>query len=80
MVITNSKKTAEYVMSARNHGLTKTLVQRYASGKPWDYDVIESGYNYRLDEIRSALGLSQLKRIKKLNTLRKRLLNIIVID
>lgn len=72
MVITNSKKTAVYVMSARNHGLTKTLVQRYASGKPWDYDVIESGYNYRLDEIRSALGLSQLKRIKKLNTLRKK--------
>ncbi len=72
MIITNSKKTAEYVMKARNHGLTKTLVQRYASGKPWDYDVVESGYNYRLDEIRSALGLSQLKRIKKLNTLRKK--------
>jgi len=73
MIITNSKKTAEYVMKARNHGLTKTLTQRYASGKPWDYDVIESGYNYRLDEIRSALGLSQLKRIKKLNTLRKKI-------
>lgn len=72
MIITNSKKTAEYVMSARNHGLTKTLVQRYASGKPWDYDMLESGYNYRLDEIRSALGLSQLKRIKKLNALRKK--------
>ena len=72
MVITNSKKTAEYVMSARNHGLTKTLVQRYAHGKPWDYDIIESGFNYRLDEIRSALGLSQLKRIKKINRLRKK--------
>ena len=72
MVITNSKKTAEYIMSARNHGLTKTLAQRYTSGKPWDYDLIESGYNYRLDEIRSALGLSQLKRIKKLNALRKK--------
>ncbi|WP_052347441.1 DegT/DnrJ/EryC1/StrS family aminotransferase [Candidatus Nitrosotenuis chungbukensis] len=72
MIITNSKKIAEYVMSARNHGLTKTLVQRYASGKPWDYDMIESGYNYRLDEIRSALGLSQIKRIKKLNALRKK--------
>ena len=72
MVITNSKKTAEYIMSARNHGLTKTLAQRYTSGKPWDYDLIESGYNYRLDEIRSALGFSQLKRIKKLNELRKR--------
>tara|TARA_B110001454_G_scaffold59287_1_gene58001 strand:+ start:3013 stop:4155 length:1143 start_codon:yes stop_codon:yes gene_type:complete len=73
MVITNSKKIAQYVMSARNHGLTKTLEQRYANGKPWDYDMIESGFNYRLDEVRSALGLSQLKRIKKINTERKRI-------
>ena len=70
MIITNSKKIAEYVTVARNHGLTKTLIQRYSRGKPWDYDMMESGYNYRLDEIRSALGLSQLKRIKKLNALR----------
>jgi perosamine synthetase len=73
MIITNSKKIAEYVMSARNHGLSKTLGQRYANGKPWDYDMIESGFNYRLDEIRSALGLSQLKRIKKINAERKRI-------
>ena len=73
MVITNSKKIAEYVMSARNHGLSKTLGQRYTNGKPWDYDMIESGFNYRLDEIRSALGLSQLKRIKKINAERKRI-------
>ena len=73
MIITNSKKIADYVSSARNHGLNKTLVQRYSSGKPWDYDMIESGYNYRLDEIRSALGLSQLGRIKKLNTQRKKI-------
>ena len=73
MVITNSKKIAEYVMSARNHGLTKTLGQRYANGKPWDYDMIESGFNYRLDEIRAALGLSQLKRIKKINAERKKI-------
>lgn len=73
MIITNSRKIADYVSSARNHGLSKTLVQRYSGGKPWDYDMIESGYNYRLDEIRSALGLSQLGRIKKLNTQRKKI-------
>src|SRR3989338_11053676 len=72
MIITNSKDVAKYVMMARNHGLTKTLTKRYSEGKPWDYNVEESGYNYRLDEIRSALGLSQLKRIKKLNVLRKK--------
>ena len=71
MVITNSKDIAKYVTTARNHGLTKTLSNRFSSGKPWDYDVIEPGYNYRLDEIRSALGINQLKRVKKLNLLRK---------
>lgn len=71
MVVTNSKNVAKYVMTARNHGITKTLAQRYSHGKPWDYDMEESGYNYRLDEVRSALGLSQIKRIKRLNALRK---------
>jgi len=72
MVITNSKQIADYVQTTRNHGLTRTLSQRFTTGKPWDYDVIEPGYNYRLDEVRSSLGLSQLKRIKKLNNLRKK--------
>ena len=71
MIITNSKKIAEYVTSARNHGLTKSLVSRFSKGKPWDYDVIEAGYNYRLDEIRSALGINQLKRIRAINLQRK---------
>jgi len=71
MIITNSKDIAKYVLAARNHGLTRSLSNRFSSGKPWDYDVIEPGYNYRLDEIRSALGINQLKRIKKLNEKRK---------
>lgn len=71
MIITNSKKIAEYVTAARNHGITKSLSERYTYGKPWEYDILESGYNYRLDEVRASLGLSQLKRIKKLNRLRK---------
>ena len=74
MVITNSKKIAEKIKNYRNHGITKTLSQRYL-GKPWEYDVIESGYNFRLDEIRSALGISQLKRIKKMNSKRKSIFN-----
>ena len=72
MIITNSKKIADHVTRTRNHGLTKNLSQRYSKGKPWDYDMMELGYNFRLDEIRSALGLNQLKRIKKLNMLRRK--------
>lgn len=72
MIVTNSLKVANYVRTARNHGMTKTLTQRYSHGKPWDYDVMEVGYNFRLDEIRAALGINQLKRIESLNLLRRK--------
>ena len=67
MVITNSKKIAEYVKAARSHGLTRSLADRYSKGKPWDYDIINPGFNYRLDEIRASLGLNQLQRVNQLN-------------
>ena len=70
MIVTDSKKIAEYVRSARSHGLTRSLADRYSKGKPWDYDIITPGYNYRLDEIRASLGLNQLKRINQLNSKR----------
>ena len=72
MVITNNKTIAKRITTLRNHGIVKSLKDRYSHGKPWDYDVMEPGYNYRLDEIRCALGISQLKRIKKLNLQRKK--------
>jgi len=71
MVITNSKKIAEKVRQLRSHGMSRSLKSRYSSGYPWVFDITEPGYNYRLDEIRAALGISQLKRIKKINELRK---------
>jgi perosamine synthetase len=72
MVTTNSKEIAEKVRQLRSHGMTKSLKSRYSSEYPWVFDIIEPGYNYRLDEIRSALGVTQLKRIKKINELRKK--------
>ena len=72
MVTTNSKEIAEKVRQLRSHGMTKSLKNRYSSEYPWMFDIIEPGYNYRLDEIRCALGVTQLKRIKTINKLRKK--------
>tara|TARA_Y100000748_G_C15486482_1_gene484925 strand:- start:498 stop:1652 length:1155 start_codon:yes stop_codon:yes gene_type:complete len=72
MVITNSKRIAEKVRQLRSHGMTRSLKSRYSSGYPWVFDIVEPGYNYRLDEIRASLGITQLKRIKKINELRKK--------
>ena len=71
MVTTNSKKIAEKIRQLRSHGMTKSLKSRYSSKYPWIFDIVEPGYNYRMDEIRAALGITQLKRIKKINELRK---------
>jgi len=72
MIISKSKKISEITKITRNHGMTKTLKQRYTSGYPWDYDIEKSGYNYRMDEIRAALGVNQLKRIRKINSERQK--------
>ena len=71
MVITNSEKIASKIRSMRNHGINKSLKERFSTGYPWDFDVSELGYNFRLDEIRSSLGLNQLKRLHKMNKLRQ---------
>tara|TARA_B100001750_G_C15496224_1_gene594297 strand:+ start:371 stop:1549 length:1179 start_codon:yes stop_codon:yes gene_type:complete len=71
MVITNSSIIASKIRSMRNHGINKSLKERFSNGFPWDFDVSELGYNYRLDEIRSSLGLNQLKRLKNMNKLRQ---------
>ena len=67
MVITNDKKIANFIQLARNHGMSKSLMSRYSSGKPWEYDIKDIGYNFRLDEIRSGLGISQLRKLTILN-------------
>ena len=72
MITTNSKKIADKVRQLRSHGMTKSLKNRYSSEYPWVFDIVEPGYNYRLDEIRSALGITQLKRINLINELRKK--------
>jgi len=64
MIICNSEKIAKFFASCRNHGILKTYKQRFTSGLPWDYDVEKFGYNFRLDEIRSAMGINQIKKIR----------------
>lgn len=66
VVTTNSQKIAKKIASLRNHGITKTLIQRDKADKPWKYDVSHFGYNFRLDEVRATLGISQLDRFSEI--------------
>jgi len=66
VVTTNSQKIAKKIALLRNHGITKTLIQRDKADKPWKYDVSHFGYNFRLDEVRATLGISQLDRFSEI--------------
>jgi len=69
MLTTNDKEIFNKSKSLRSHSMTKLPIQR-ESEADWKYDVVDLGFNYRLDEIRSALGLSQLARINLINKYR----------
>src|SRR5215467_761671 len=43
----------------RNHGMTSGTFQRF-SKRTVGYDVTMLGYNYRMDDLRAAVGLAQL--------------------
>jgi dTDP-4-amino-4,6-dideoxygalactose transaminase len=62
MVITDSEDLAQKVRSLRSHAMTSGTWDRHR-GHHESYDVVDVGYNFRLDEPRSALGLSRLARL-----------------
>jgi len=69
MITTNNSKLFEKIKILKSQGLNILPTDREKSSK-WRYDIIDLGYNYRMDEIRASLGLSQLKRINKINQMR----------
>ena len=69
MLVTNRDDLAEKARLMRSHGMTSLTWDRH-QGHAYSYDVVELGYNYRIDEIRSALGLAQLEKLRANNARR----------
>ena len=62
MVSTADEQLAERVRLFRSHAMTSSTWDRHRGHDP-AYDVVDIGFNYRLDEPRAALGLSRLQRL-----------------
>ena len=63
MLTTNSEIVYEKLISLRSHGITKENMVDNHGG--WFYEMQELGFNYRLTDIQSALGITQLVKNKK---------------
>lgn len=72
MVVTDDDKLAEKIRVMRSHGMTTLTWDRHR-GHGYSYDVTDLGYNYRISEVASALGIVQLRRLEQNNARRKRI-------
>jgi dTDP-4-amino-4,6-dideoxygalactose transaminase len=62
MILTSDDAVATKAGSLRSHAMTSMTWDRHR-GHAESYDVVDFGFNYRLDEPRAALGLSRLRRL-----------------
>ena len=72
MVVVKTDHMYQKCKNLRSHGMTVASFDRMR-GRASTYDVAEPGLNYRIDEMRAALGLVQLAKLKDANASRKRL-------
>ena len=66
MIVTKSDELIEKLKGLRAHGMSVPSFDRF-KGRAITYDVVAPGLNYRIDEMRSALGLVQLAKLDKAN-------------
>jgi UDP-4-amino-4,6-dideoxy-N-acetyl-beta-L-altrosamine transaminase len=67
MALTNNEDYANRIRRLRAHGITndKELMQPRPENEIWNYQQIELGFNYRMNDIQAALGLSQMKLLNE---------------
>jgi dTDP-4-amino-4,6-dideoxygalactose transaminase len=63
MIVTNNKEIACKARLLRSHGMTTMSYQR-ATGHATEYDIVELGYNFRMDDIRASIAIVQLKKLQ----------------
>jgi dTDP-4-amino-4,6-dideoxygalactose transaminase len=69
MVVTDDDEVAAQLRLLRSHGMTSLTWDRHR-GHASGYDVVELGFNYRIDEARAALAAARLARLDADNALR----------
>ncbi len=63
MIITNDEEIAKRCRLLRSHGMTTMSYQR-AKGHATAYDIVDLGYNFRMDDIRASIGVVQMNKLK----------------
>lgn len=63
MLVTDNSDYYEKAKLLRSHGMTSLSYER-SKGHSTSYDVVDIGYNYRMDDIRASIGITQLNKLE----------------
>jgi dTDP-4-amino-4,6-dideoxygalactose transaminase len=75
VVFAKDRIVLDRVRQMRGHGMTSDTVHRLIN-RSSHYDVTMLGFNYRMDDLRAAIGLTQLKNLLNWNRRRRTLTRI----
>ncbi|NBG89530.1 UDP-4-amino-4,6-dideoxy-N-acetyl-beta-L-altrosamine transaminase [Isachenkonia alkalipeptolytica] len=76
VITTNNKALYEKMMTFRTHGITKARERLTENHGPWYHEQQSLGYNYRLTDIQSALGTSQMSKIDSFISKRREIVKL----
>ena len=65
MVTTDDPELADWIRSARLHGMSADAWRRYAPGGSWRYTVTEPGLKANLSDVAAAIGRAQLRHLDR---------------
>jgi len=63
MVTTDDSDTADWIRTARMHGMSKDAWRRYLPGGSWRYTVEEAGLKANMSDVQAAIGRVQLREL-----------------
>jgi dTDP-4-amino-4,6-dideoxygalactose transaminase len=72
MVVFHDEEAAAKARRLRSHGMTTLTWDRHR-GHATGYDVVDLGFNYRIDELRAAIGIVQVSRLDEVTVARAQL-------
>ena len=77
MSLTNNKVIADKMRSLRINGIIndKSLMDQQPENEIWNYQQTELGFNYKMNDIQAALGLSQMTRLDSFVSRRREIAN-----
>lgn len=72
MITTNDDALADRMRVLGLHGIQGDAWKRYTKGGRWYYEVVDQGYKYNMSDIQAALGLVQLRKLDRMQEIRRR--------